>query len=59
MPGPRGAVHVEAFQFLSVGWLVGRLDGWSVGWMVGRTVILVFLGTLGLFGYFGGTLGVL
>ena len=56
MPDPRSAVHVEAFQFLSVGWLVGQLDGWSVGRSVGWSVILVFLGTsanFGVFGYFG------
>ena len=52
MPDPRGAVHVGASQFLSVGWLVDWLDGWSVGGLVGRSVLLVFLGTFEVLGGF-------
>ena len=56
MPDPRGAVHVGASQFLSVGWLVDWLDGWSVGGLVGRSVMLVFLGTFEvLLGFLWGT----
>ena len=56
MPDPRGAVHVGASQFLSLGWLVEWLDGWSVGGLVSRSVMLVFLGTFEvLWGFLWGT----
>ena len=66
------AIHVEAFQFLSVCWSVGRLVGQSVdnfeySWvlLVFFGIFLVFLVLFSIFGYFVvfwgilGTLGVL
>ena len=72
MSRARVAIHVEAFQFLSVCWSVGRLVGQSVDnfeyyWvlLVFFGIFLVFLVLFGIFGYFVvfwgilGTLGVL
>ena len=44
------AIHVEAFQFLSVCWSVGRLVGQSVDNFEYFWVLLVFFGIFSIFG---------